>query len=155
MTGYGRRVVAGGAVAVLAAGLLAGCGESNASDGSGSGSDSPSLSITSPSEGDTVGGTFTVKWDSSVSLGEPDTGKDHVHVFVDGNANDYTVVGGDSFEVKGLSPGKHTVDVTLQNADHSSAGAEDQVDVTVSSSGGTMSPSESESEDSGGGGMNY
>jgi hypothetical protein len=152
MTGYGRRALAGGAVAVLAAGLLAGCGNQSTS-GSGSGSDSPTLSITSPSEGDTVGSSFMVKWDSSASLGEPDTGKDHVHVFVDGNANDYTVVGGDSFEVTGLSPGKHTVDVTLQHADHSSAGADDQVDVTVSGSGGSMSPSESDS--SGSGGMNY
>jgi hypothetical protein len=150
MTGYVRRTLAGGAVAVLAAGLLAGCGESNASGGSGS--DSPSLSITSPSEGDTVGSSFTVKWDSSESLGEPDTGKDHVHVFVDGNANDYQVVGGDSFQVTGLSPGDHTVDVTLQHADHSSAGADDQVDVTVSGSGGS-SPSDDNS--SGGGGMNY
>jgi Bacterial Ig domain len=150
MTGYVRRTLAGGAVAVLAAGLLAGCGDSSATTSS-SGSDSPSLSITSPSEGDTVGSSFTVKWDSSESLGEPETGKDHVHVFVDGNSKDYTVVGGDSFEVTGLSDGEHTVDVTLQHADHSSAGADDQVDVTVSGSGGS-SPSES---DSGGGGMNY
>ena len=147
MTGYGRRALAGGAVAVLAAGLLAGCG--NESGGAGTG-DSPSLTITSPSGGDTVGSTFTVEWDANVELGEPDTGRDHVHVFVDGNSSDYTVVGGDSFEISGLSDGEHTVDVTLQHADHSSAGAEDQVDVTVSGSGGTESPS-----DSGDGGYNY
>jgi hypothetical protein len=151
MTGYARRALAGGAVAVLATGLLGACGNTEASGGSGTGSDSPSLTITSPSEGDTVGSTFTVKWDSNVDLGEPETGKDHVHVFVDGNSNDYTVVGGDSFEVTGLSDGKHTVDVTLQNADHSPAGAEDQVDVTVSGSGGSMSPSDS----SGGGNYGY
>lgn len=149
MTGYGRRALAGGAVAVLAGGLLAACGNTDTSAGSGSGSDSPSLSITSPKDGDTVGGTFTVKWDSSAELGDPDTGKDHVHIFVDGNSGDYTVVGGDSFEVTGLSPGDHTVDITLQNADHSSAGAEDQVDVQVSDSGGSMSPSD-DSSDSGG-----
>jgi hypothetical protein len=62
-------------------------------------------------------------------------------------------VGGDSFEVKGLSPGEHTVDVTLQNADHSPTGAEDQVDVKVSGSGGGSSPSGGNS--SGGGGLNY
>ena len=151
MTGYGRRALVGAAVAVLAAGMLAGCG-SESSAGSGSGSDSPSLSITSPSEGDTVGSSFTVKWQSNVDLGEPDTGKDHVHVFVDGNSNDYTVVGGDSFEVTGLSDGQHTVDVTLQNADHSPAGAEDQVDVMVSGSG-SQSPSDDSS--SGGGSYNY
>lgn len=151
MTGYGRRALVGAAVAVLAAGMLAGCG-SESSAGSGSGSDSPSLSITSPSEGDTVGSSFTVNWQSNVDLGEPDTGKDHVHVFVDGNSNDYTVVGGDSFEVTGLSDGQHTVDVTLQNADHSPAGAEDQIDVMVSGSG-SQSPSDDSS--SGGGSYNY
>ena len=145
MTGFGRRVFAGGAVAVLAAGLLAGCGDQSSSGGSSSGSDSPSVSITSPKEGDTVGTDFMVKWDSNVSLGDPDTGKHHIHIFVDGATSDYTVVGGSEYEVKGLSPGKHTVDVTLQNADHSPAGAEDQVDVTVSGSGGTSSPSDDSS----------
>ncbi|HET7194320.1 MAG TPA: hypothetical protein VFI99_04965 [Nocardioides sp.] len=152
MRALGRRVVAGGAVAVLAAGLLAGCGDQSSSGASSSGSDSPSVSITSPSEGDTVGSSFTVKWDSNVSLGDPDTGKHHIHIFVDGATSDYTVVGGSQFEVTGLSPGKHTVDVTLQNADHSPTGAEDQVDVTVSGSGGS-SPSDDNS--GGGGGMNY
>lgn len=152
MTGYARRALAGGAVAVLAGGMLAGCGNQSSS-GSSSGSDSPTLSITSPKDGDTVGSSFMVKWDSNQSLGEPDTGKDHVHIFVDGNSSDYTVVGGDSFEVTGLSPGQHTVDVTLQNADHSSAGADDQVDVNVSGSG-TSSPSD-DSSSSGGGKYNY
>lgn len=149
MTGFKRRALAGAAVAGLAGGLLTGCG-SDSTAGGGS-SDSPSLTITSPSAGDTVGGTFTVKWDANVSLGDPDTGRDHVHVFVDGNTDDYSVVGGDSLEVTGLSPGDHTVDVTLQNADHSSAGAEDQVEVTVSGTGGDEDPSES----SGGGGYGY
>ena len=152
MTGFGRRVLAGGAVAVLAAGLLAGCGDQSSSGGSSSGSDSPSVSITSPKEGDTVGSDFMVKWDSNVSLGDPDTGKHHIHIFVDGATSDYTVVGGSEFKVKGLSPGKHTVDITLQNADHSPTGAEDQVDVTVSGSGGS-SPSDSNSGS--GGGINY
>jgi hypothetical protein len=133
--------------------MLAACGNQSSSGSTSSGSDSPTLSITSPKAGDTVGSSFTVKWDSNQSLGEPDTGKDHVHIFVDGNSSDYTVVGGDSFQVTGLSPGQHTVDITLQNADHSSAGAEDQVDVTVSGSG-TSSPSD-DSSSSGGGKYNY
>lgn len=149
MIRIGRRALAGCAGVVLAAGMLAGCGNQSSS---GSSSDSPTVSITSPKEGATVGSSFMVKWDSNVSLGEPDTGKHHVHIFVDGNSADYTVVGGDSFEVKGLSPGKHTVDVTLQNADHSPAGADDQIDVNVSGSG-TSSPSSSSS--SGGGKYNY
>ena len=125
-------------------GLLAACGGS-----SGAGEGSPSLAITSPADGAHVGSTFSVSWDSSVKLGEPDTGRDHVHVFVDGHANDYTVVGGHDFTIKGLSPGKHTVDVTLQHADHSSAGADDAVSVVVGKGGGSTG-SGSGSSDSGG-----
>ena len=116
MTGYVRRVLAGGAVAVLAAGVLAACGNQSASGG-GSGSDSPTLNITSPSEGSTVGSSFTVKWDSNVELGDPSTGKDHVHVFVDGNSYDYTVVGllGSGVSAQGsmngiIEPGRTVVD---------------------------------------------
>ena len=57
-----------------------------------------------------------------------------------------TVVGGTEFTVTGLSPGDHTIDVTLQHADHSSAGAEDSVNVTVTGAGGSSSPSPSPSE---------
>jgi hypothetical protein len=115
--------------------LLAACGSDSGAAGKDGGS--PEITITSPSDRGNVGRTFEVKWDSNVELGETDTGRDHVHVFVDGHSNDYTVVGGNEFTVKGLSPGKHTVNVTLQHADHSSAGAEDEVDVNVGASGGT------------------
>jgi hypothetical protein len=121
------RTVSLTAAAVLAGGVLAACGSS--SDASGS---SPTLSITSPANGATVGRDVQVSWNSNEQLGPPESGRDHVHVFVDGHSNDYTVVGGNSFTVKGLTPGKHTIDVTLQHADHSPAGADDKVDVTVS-----------------------
>jgi hypothetical protein len=142
-----------GVVAVLASGLLAACG----GDSDASGGSSPSVSITSPADGATVGSDVEVSWDTSARLGEPETGRDHVHVFVDGHSNDYTVVGGNSFTVTGLSPGKHTIDVTLQHADHSSAGAEDEVEVTVSPSGqAPSSPSTTEgTPSSGGGGYDY
>jgi hypothetical protein len=120
-----------GATAFIASGLLAAC--AHESDASGSGS--PSVSITSPADGATVGSDVEVSWDTSEQLGPPDSGRDHVHVFVDGHSNDYTVVGGNSFTVEGLSPGQHTLDVTLQHADHSSAGAEDEVEVNVDPSG--------------------
>ena len=132
------RALALGAAATTAAALLAGCGSS--SDAASGGS--PGLTITAPSDGATVGRSVEVAWTSSVQLGAPDTGRDHVHVFVDGHSNDYTVVGGNSFTVKGLSPGEHVIDVTLQHADHSSAGADDHVDVTVTGgAGGAPAPS--------------
>jgi hypothetical protein len=137
------RTIAGSVGATVALVLLAACGSASGSD---SGSD-PTLTITSPSDGAAVGSTFEVKWNTNVELGEPDTGRDHVHVFVDGQANDYTVVGGHEFTIKGLSPGEHTVDVTLQHADHSPVGPEDEVhvDVAAGGSGPSTAPSDSAS----------
>lgn len=74
---------------------------------------------------------------------------------MDGQSDDYTVVGGNSFTVEGLSPGEHTIDVTLQHADHTSAGAEDHVDVTVDGSGGTGDQSDDQSDDGSSGGFDY
>jgi hypothetical protein len=54
-----------------------------------------------------------------------------VHLVVDGNTNNYKVVTSTQTEVNDLSPGQHTIGVTLQHADHSSAGAKAQVTVTV------------------------
>lgn len=136
------------AIALAGAALLAGC-----SSGSGStGSESPTLTITKPAAGTKVGSSVDVTWTTNVELGAPDTGRDHVHVFVDGASNDYTVATGNTFTVTGLTPGTHTIDVTLQHADHSSAGASDEVDVTVTKSGGSSpspSPSQSDSGSSG------
>jgi hypothetical protein len=148
MARLNRLISACGATAAALV-VLAACG--SGSDGAGSGG-SPELTITKPTDGAKVGSSFEVAWDSSVKLGETDTGRDHVHVFVDGHANDYTVVGGNSFTIKGIAPGEHTVNVTLQHADHSSAGAEDEVDVNVGASGGTSEttpPAGSESPDPG------
>jgi hypothetical protein len=144
------RTLAAGATTAAVLILLAACGSDSGDGGADGGS--PEVSITSPSDGASVGSSFEVTWDTDVDLGEPDTGRDHVHVFVDGNANDYTVVGGNEFTIEGLSPGEHTVNVTLQHADHSSAGAEDEVDVNVGASdtsSETPSP-DGDTEDPGG-----
>ncbi len=61
--------------------------------------------------------------------------------------------GDNEFTIEGLSPGEHTVNVTLQHADHSSAGAEDEVDVNVGATGTsseTPSPDDGDTEDPGG-----
>jgi hypothetical protein len=142
------RALALGAAGAATLGLLAACGNSS---GTASGSGSPTLAITSPANGAAVGRNVQVAWNSSAKLGPPSSGNDHVHIFVDGHSNDYTVVGGNSFMVKGLTPGKHTIDITLQHADHSSAGADDTVDVTVKGTGGGTSTPTS----GGGGGRGY
>jgi hypothetical protein len=133
------------AAAVLAAGLLlAACGSDDTTAGGGGGGDGK-LAITSPADGATVHAPFTLTWDSGVPLGPPDSGKDHVHVYLDGNDNDYTVVGGNQFRVKGVGPGEHEVEISLQHADHTPVGPEDSITVQVAGGGG------SPSSDSGGG----
>jgi hypothetical protein len=128
-----------GLAVVFALGLLVGaCANGNSSSGSGA----PSLSISSPANGGSVSEPFTLKFDSNVSLGEPSTGDDHVHVCYDGASCDsgsYQKVYGDSFNVTGLSSGKHTIEASLRNADHSAAGASDTITVTVTSAGGATS----------------
>ena len=95
----------------------------------------PKVTITSPQNGAAVGSSVPIKFTTSVPIGPLDTGKDHVHVFVDGNTNDFAVITAHQTTVKNLSPGKHTIGVTLQHADHSPAGAQDQVTVTVRGTG--------------------
>jgi hypothetical protein len=135
------------AVAVAALALtLAGCGS-----GSGAGTGGEELTITSPEDGASVQVPFELTWDSSVPLGPPDSGKDHVHVYVDGKSNDYTVVGGTRFRVKGLSAGKHEVQISLQHADHTPVGPESSIEVTVAGGGGPSTPADG----GGGGGYGY
>ncbi len=118
-------------LAVVAVLGVAACG----SAGTSARDDKPTLRITSPTDGATVQVPFTLTYDSSVQLGPTDSGRDHVHVFTDGKTDQYTVVPTTSFQVKDLTPGRHTVGVTLQHADHSPAGAHAEVTVTVTGSG--------------------
>jgi hypothetical protein len=123
-------------VTALALGAAACGGGSSGAAGGGE----ERVTITSPSDGAAVQVPFTLTWDSTVPLGPPDSGKDHVHVYVDGDENDYTVVGGNRFRVEDLSPGKHDVEISLQHADHSPVGPTSTVSVTVGGRGGSPSP---------------
>lgn len=141
------------AVVVAALGLaLTACGsdDTTASTGSG-GSGGKQLAITSPADGATVKSPFTLTWRAGVPLGPPDSGKDHVHVYVDGNEDDYTVVGGHRFSVKNLSDGEHEIEIALQHADHTPVGPESKVTVTVSGAGGGGSSTPSDGGGDGGG----
>lgn len=110
-------------------------GGATATGGGGSGL---SVRIVSPTDGESVSEPFTVRLDASVPLGDPSTGDHHVHLCFDGAScdNEYTLVYGDSIPVTGLSPGSHTIEASLRNADHSDAGAPtDSITVKVSGTG--------------------
>ncbi len=125
-----------GAAVLLA---VAACG-SNGYSGSSSGGSTPTLKITSPAAGASVTMPFTLTFTSSAQIGPTSSGKDHVHLFVDGQTSSYQVVTSTRTRVKSLSPGKHTIRVTLQHADHSPVGPKAQITVIVTGgSGGTPS----------------
>lgn len=138
-----------GAAAAIVALAVSACGSSD--DGGGGGGGGDKVEITSPKDGADVHVPFKLEWNSTVPLGPTDSGKDHVHVYVDGKENDYTVVGGTSFMMKKLSPGKHEVEISLQHADHSPVGPESKIDVNVVS-GSDDSDDSGDTGDSGGGG---
>ncbi|MGH3367661.1 MAG: hypothetical protein ACRDOY_10695 [Nocardioidaceae bacterium] len=108
----------------------------------GSTDDGMQLSISSPGDGATVRVPFTVELSSSVPLDEPETGRHHVHVFFDGDDSEYTLVYGNSVEITelppGVGPGDHVMNASLRHADHSAAGVETRIDLTIDPGAGTQ-----------------
>ena len=139
------------AIALLAAAALssAACGSESSPSQAGAGSEDMTVAIESPDDGAEVPGSFTVELSSSEELGPPESGKMHVHIYYDGNEDDYDVVETDSYEVSDLSSGEHTIQASLRNADHSPAGPEDEISVTVTGGG------EGDEEEDGGDGGGY
>jgi hypothetical protein len=118
------------------------CGSSGSS-GSSSGGGGATLKIGSPANDASVSEPFKLTFTSSEPIGPTDSGKDHVHLYVDGNTGSYQVITSSPTEVKNLSPGKHMLRLTLQHADHSPVGPEAQITVTVSGGTGGSSPTPS------------
>ena len=120
-------------------------------------SDDEKVTITSPTDGAVVKVPFTLEWESTVPLGPPDSGEDHVHVYVDGDSNDYTVVGGTKFQIEDLSPGEHEISISLQHADHSPVGPESTITVKVGAGSDSTPDTDPDpsTDDSGGGGYAY
>lgn len=124
--------------------------------GSDGGSGDLTISVAEPAEGADVGNAFDVAVDTSVDLGEPDTGLHHVHLYYDGNTDegDYDLVYGSTFTVdRDLDPGEHTIEAVIANADHSLTDARDEVTVTVGETGagaggGTPGQSDDGTDDS-------
>ena len=141
---------------VLLAGLTACGGDSSGTPAGGSGG-GPTVSIVEPADGATIKAPFQLKVKSSASLGPTQSGQHHVHLFFDGNDKKYEVVESDNLEIStsspavaGLTPGRHELDISLRNADHSPAGAETKIMVEVGGGGGTQPPAST-----GGGGNGY
>lgn len=122
-----------------------------AGSGSGSSGGGGGITIMSPEDGATVQGPVTLEFEAG-DIGPEETGKDHVHLFTDGQETEYEVVTEESFVIKGLSEGEHTIDIQKQHADHSPTGDEAQLTVTVASGGGGGDSSDGGTDDGRGGG---
>lgn len=128
--------------------VTAACGGGDDGGGSEGGG---AVAIESPEAGAEVSVPFTLELSSSETIGPTDSGEHHFHVYFDDNEDDYEVVESLTFEVTSLDAGDHTIYVSLRNADHSAAGAEEEIEVTVAGGvGGTE-----KDEDKNGSGYDY
>ncbi|WP_027345604.1 hypothetical protein [Hamadaea tsunoensis] len=118
-----RRYSAAAVIALLAATTQAACGQ---------GSDShETLTVLEPIAGSIVSVPFTLHLSSSVLLGDPATGRHHVHAYFDDQTKNYLLVDSDNSVINKAPAGKHTLHLLLRKADHSSAGAEIQIELTI------------------------
>jgi hypothetical protein len=131
-----KRLIAPAVAAALLA--LAACGGDDAGADGGEGDGGMTLEFVSPAEGEEISIPFTVQFESSEELGPTEDGVHHVHVYFDGDDSTYEVVEGDSWEVTTVQApeGEHTLHASLRNADHSPAGVETEIAVTVGQGGG-------------------
>jgi hypothetical protein len=125
-----------------------GCGSDTADAGStDSGGDAKTVTIKEPADGASIDIPFTLRLESGVELGTLESGKNHVHLYFDGDDSKYEVVESDTMEitdtspaVEGLKPGEHEMNISLRNADHSAAGFDTSIKVNVNGGGGAQSP---------------
>ncbi|MDQ7908329.1 hypothetical protein RB614_27760 [Phytohabitans sp. ZYX-F-186] len=130
------RGAAAAAVLLLAAGGLAACGGDEGTDSGGSGSGGGmTLTVLEPAAGADVAVPFTVKVDSSVPLGPSESGRHHVHIWFDGDEENYLIVESDTTQVAAAPTGEHVMHVSLRNANHSAAGVEATTRLVVAEGG--------------------
>lgn len=118
-------------VMAVAIGLLAAACGGDSDAATATGDDGTTLSITAPSDGAEVSVPFTVEIGSSEEIGTTDTGLHHVHVYWDGDESAFTLVETDSVEITDAPEGQHTLTASLHNADHTPAGVEVDITLTV------------------------
>jgi hypothetical protein len=113
-----RRFAAPAAVVLALALVAVACGDDGGSAGASGASGARSVTIASPTAGSQVGTTFEVQLTPSFDIGEPDTGRPHVHLHFDGSS-EYTIVYDRAHTITDLAPGMHTVVAVVANPDHS------------------------------------
>jgi hypothetical protein len=140
-----------GLLTVTIALVLAACSSNAGSSGTGNaGTGDPTIAIAVPEEGTSVQVPFDVQLESSVPLGDPETGNHHAHLYFDTDTDsaDYDIVYGTTWQVtRSLTPGEHQVTVALANPDHSLAGPTQSITIQVgegASGGGSSAPSPTE-----------
>jgi hypothetical protein len=121
-----------GAIALLGVA----CGSNSKGGSTTAAAGGTSFSITSPANGASVKEPFTVQVSTSAKLGPTSSGNDHYHLYFDGSQTNYAICTSTTCQVTGLSPGKHVIEASLRNADHSDAGPKDTITVTVGGNGG-------------------
>ncbi|TDX04050.1 hypothetical protein [Kribbella sp. VKM Ac-2566] len=162
---YIRRLRTGAAVATLLAPVvLIACSNDESADAESSGGSS--ISITEPAKDAKVKLPFSVKIKAGEELGPTESGKHHVHLWLDNDSENYLVVESDAATVSpgmkatlsgkplGLAPGKHVIHISLRNANHSAAGAETEIPIELDSGTGpapSVSQTSSEPPDYGNG----
>jgi hypothetical protein len=133
-----KKITGISASVLLATGVLAGCGNEEATSNDTSDQqaeqhvDAPTLEAEFVKDGNTV----TINWNTSLTVSAEHYGGDHVdgeghaHVYVDGEK-----VAGlkstDSYVVEGLSEGKHKIELTLQKNSHDSYEVTEVFEVVV------------------------
>jgi hypothetical protein len=147
------------ALSIVAAMTLTACGSDadTATPAGGGGNGAMSVKILEPASGASVALPMNVKVESSVKLDKTETGEHHVHVYFDNNEDDYLIMEATSGQITDtpkVTPGQHVMHVSLRNADHSPAGVETQIPVTVTGGGGGA-PTPADTEDDGGGPYGY
>jgi hypothetical protein len=119
------RMLAGLTTLALVAALTTGCNSEP----------EQTVAITSPAPGTAVDVPFQVTVEASVPLGSPTDGLHHVHIWFGDELESYLVVEENVVEINYAPDGAHEMHVSLRNADHSSAGVESSIQLTIS--GGT------------------
>lgn len=105
----------------------------------------PTLAVSEPGTSAEISVPFTVKVSTNVRLGTPASGDYHVHVYFDDNVNQYTVMTANTVQIANAPAGVHVMHLSLRHANHSAAGVETSIPVTIGEGGAVVSPKPSKS----------